>query len=108
MYGPRWNHNGKRTTQMSPPGHILIPPFNPLPEFQLSVVSSNQKQTQPVPLQEDRKYSFVSAAPSLNKKMGSGGSKSSRIFRKLLYNIPLQQQQQQQTIGGLPYIASEI
>ncbi|KAG7365844.1 hypothetical protein IV203_028514 [Nitzschia inconspicua] len=62
MYVPRWNHNGERSTQRSPPGHILIPPFNPLPKFQPSVLWSNQQQTQPVSLKEDRKYSLVFVA----------------------------------------------
>jgi hypothetical protein len=99
FYGPRWDHIGKRSKTLSPPGHILIPQYNARPDFQPSVVLATQQA------QQTRDLSLVFAAPYLNRNMGGGGVKSPRIFRKFL--LESLAAINHTTIGGLPFIASD-
>ena len=101
MYGPRWDHNsgfrGRANRQTtSPPGHIIIPQFNSLPDFQPSVVIERQQEEQ------ERNLSLAFVSEFMNRRMAGGPARSPRFRRKYL----LDSLSQTPNISGLPLIAN--
>ncbi|KAL3923063.1 MAG: hypothetical protein SGILL_001870 [Bacillariaceae sp.] len=101
MYGNKW--------LSSPPGHILIPPFNPSVQFQPSMVTERlrpqqQQQNSAISQQpsKNKNYSLTMVAGFWNPRMRW---KSARRYRKYFLDA-LKKGNPEGMIGGMPYIAS--
>ena len=102
QYGPLWHGNNrpgqrkKKYRKSSPPGHIIVPPFNSQPEFQPSFVMQRLHEKQ----NQQKVFSLTSVAGTVNKRMGK---RTGRIYRKYFHD----ELQQWTNISGMPFISSD-
>jgi hypothetical protein len=102
QYGPLWHGNNrphqkrKKFRKLSPPGHIIVPPFNSQPEFQPSFVIQTLHEQQ----NQQKPFSLTSVAGTVNDRMEK---RTGRIYRKYFHD----ELQQLTSISGMPFINSD-
>jgi hypothetical protein len=102
QYGPLWHGNNrphqkrKKFRKLSPPGHIIVPPFNSQPEFQPSFVKQRLQEQQ----NQQKPFSLTSVAGTVNNRMGK---RTGRIYCKYFHD----ELQQLTNISDMPFINSD-